>query len=246
MSTTKSKASQRLLNSCLQITYQDYENAINLYLVCVGARPGARIEIMYDAVVDRAKSRGSKIDTLLLSKLDGIKFTTRTDTRSHSRKLEETSYLYSLLLEEHAGRILEDMRKLCDVHGVLVIPSRMEPYVIGKELQADKTLVQRLLLPSFDERNDETYGTVAKTLGYPVISLKAKRTGSVSVRIDVSDGRSITLMTGYFDDSLSSRKTVRNITDHTCFVARKTLVGLKLGSSRRGVICNVECECSGN
>jgi len=177
---------------------------------------------------------------LLVAKLDGIKFTKNARSRAHAQKVAELSYTYGLLLQEHAALVLEDLRNVCDVYGVLVIPAGMEPYVVGKALQADEALVKRLLLPSFDERDEESYATVAKALGYPVIGLNTKRTGSVSVGVYISDGKSVNLMTSSFDDSVSSRKTVRDITDHTCSVARNTLVGLKLGSSG-GIIRGVDC-----
>jgi hypothetical protein len=238
---------QYLLDACITVVGYggELEYAINLFLVCVGARPGARLEFMYEAVVDRADQRGSETDKLLVSELNGAGRALKTAFRkgaNPSQHIERISHLFDLLLEEHGGRILEDLRKVCDVHGVLVIPSRMEPYVIGKALQADKALLKRLVRPGFDEQDDEAYATLAKTLGYPVVGIKTKRTGQVSIVIDTSDGRSVKLMTCSFDDSSSSRKTVRTITDHTCVVARKALVGLKVGSGAHisDVRCTVE------
>lgn len=238
---------QSLLHACTEVmrSENDLENAINLFLVCVGARPGARLEFMSEAVVDRADRRGLKTDKLLVSELNGAGRALQNNIRKSadiSQNVASISHLYGLLIEEHGGRILEDLRKVCDIHGVLVIPSGTEPYVLGKTPQADKALLKRLVRPTFDEQNNEAYATVAKALGYPLVGLEAKRTGQVSVRVDISDGISVNLMTCSFDESSSSRKTVRTITDHTCVVARKALVGLKVrsGAHISGIHCNVE------
>jgi len=229
---TDTKLARDASNAC----FGDVESTLNLVLVCTGVRPGARLEIMFEALIARARRRGNTVDETLVAFMDRIGRAETAPTKSDRRDM---MHVLKLLAEEHAGSILAGLRRVCEPHGVTVVPNGLEPYVLRMERQphGEETLCRLMCDSSYDEGSQERYALLARVLGYPRHDLHVPAERRVRLVADVSVGReskSVVLFSFVVQDTKKARDAARRLENDTLRRAEEVLKGLKIYAADEG------------
>jgi len=185
---------------------------------------------MFRAVIECARRRGNAVDQTLLAFMSDENSLRRNGGR------EAMLHVMKLLSEEHAGRVLAGLRRVCAPHDVTVVPNGLEPYVLRVQEQPPGILRRLMCDPSYDERSQERYDLLARTFGYPRHDMRVKPRRRLQLVADVrqadSTTRSVRLFGFAVEDTQEARETVRRIEKQTLIGAKATLEGVR--ASRKG------------
>jgi hypothetical protein len=147
-----------LLQKCVNILHHDMDNAINLYLVLIGARPGCRLE-MYSSLEALGAQHGMP---KACSIAQGVNKSRNPKTLQLAARL-----FYNTLVTEFMHIILAQLRALPGADKFIFHASNAEVIVASRGVLDQ---LPAALLTSHDEESHASYVALAKIFGYPVLS----------------------------------------------------------------------------